>query len=98
MGLEIALASVNFVNSTNGSNGPPNPGVVVGAVVLLLFGLLVWVTAVALSVTCNIRNGAGAILPVLGAFFFPSIYLLQFSARQGLLREPGYCGRINGSA
>lgn len=97
MVFEIAAATSNFVLLSKNAKASPSDAipVIAGGVTLIVFAIIVWLSAVALAFSCNRKHGGGALLPILGAIFFPSLYLLQFSVRQGLLREQGYCGRVN---
>ena len=53
---------------------------------LVFLGL--WITAIVLALNCNASK---KFWPVVGAFFFPEIYLIQFGVRKYLIKEAGYC-------
>lgn len=54
--------------------------------------LIIWFIAVAVAMKCNSGKGMWkAAFPVIGAVFFPEIYILQHVVRKSLLNQPGYC-------
>jgi heme/copper-type cytochrome/quinol oxidase subunit 3 len=63
------------------------------AIVFLIVGLLIWVTAIILAFTCNKGKGfGGTFFPVVVALFIPELYLLNFGIKAGILRRKGWCG------
>lgn len=82
----ITTALQGFASSKNNAD--------LGAVELIFLWVLrliflgLWITAIVLALNCNATK---KFWPVVGAFFFPEIYLIQFGVRKYLIKEPGYC-------
>jgi hypothetical protein len=56
-----------------------------------LFDLAITIFAILVAVRCNPTNSIG--FGILAAIF-PEIYLIQWSARKYVFREPGYCSGL----
>lgn len=62
------------------------------AVALWLLAAYLWILAIVLAIQCNLSNSfAGKFFPLLGAIFFPEIYLIQWFVRKHVVKVPGYC-------
>lgn len=85
----ITAAVFQGANSKNGGN-------MLASTIVWFIYLAIWITAIVLAVNCNKTSG-NKFLPILGAIFFPEIYLIQFGIRKYLVKEDGYCPGIGGS-
>ena len=64
--------------------------------ILRLVFLALWITAIALAFNCS-KPGSNKVWHVLGAFFFPEIYLIQYGVRKYVIKEAGYCSQLGAS-
>lgn len=84
----ILAGALQGVQSSNGGNQ-----LYASITWLIYLALLIW--AILLAVNCN--KGKSAFLPILGAIFFPEIYLIQYGVRKYLINETGYCPAVGRS-
>lgn len=80
-----------FLTAGAGATYKKNP---VASGVISFIYLFIWILAIVMSLQCNPAGAANRIWPILGAIFFPEIYLVQFAVRRYLIKEAGYCPRI----
>lgn len=50
--------------------------------------IIIWIIALILAYAINCPGGRA--LPMIGAFIFPEIYLIQYAVRRWVVKEPGY--------